>query len=98
MEAPPKISAACTIFNAGSTAISFVSNKIISHHGFDVPLTFDNCSVLGPEDSCVITATIPIDHAHACKVEINESKTNVRGVLEVRRSNNTVVLFNSELR
>jgi len=94
---PTQDSAFCYIFNAGTTPITFVSKEIIKESGTSLSLTFDNCSVLQPDETCLFFTSIVNNKTHACKVRINEKKTNVRGVLEIREGGATV-LSNSEAR
>jgi hypothetical protein len=88
--------ALCYVFNAGTTVIHFTSNQIIRQDGVSLSLTFDNCSTLGPGDTCVIAAAIGNSFTHACKFVFPESKTNIRGSLEIRDGG--TVLTNIELR
>src|SRR4029450_1068394 len=56
-------SAACWIFNAGTTSITFVSAEIVRDDGGSVGLSFNDCNaLLPPGRTCSMAATIANNH------------------------------------
>ncbi|TAN51984.1 MAG: hypothetical protein EPN21_05210 [Methylococcaceae bacterium] len=98
---PSQSVAACYIFNAGTTPITFVSRKIHSQFDGIIGETFyDDCgTTLAAGGVCGIGSNISNNQGYACRVLIAKgNKPNiVRGVMEIRDSSGNV-LANSELR
>jgi hypothetical protein len=89
--------AECWVFNAGSTAINITSSRIIRDDGVSIPLFFNSCGTLGAEDTCGIAGLINSSQLHSYTIVFPESKTNVRGSLEIRQGA-PIVLINTPLR
>lgn len=96
---PSQSVAACYIFNAGTTPITFVRRNIHSQFdGIIGGLFYDDCgTTLAAGDVCGTGNSINNTQGYACRVRIVGSTRNVRGVMEIRDGSGNV-LANSDLR
>lgn len=93
-----QVRAVCYVYNAGNTPIQMTIPRLLNENGEVFKLAVNQCSrSLGPGLSCGVAADIPNNETFSCKVMVNPSKANVRGILEVRDTNQNV-LQNIELR
>lgn len=87
---PTQNHVACTIFNAGTTPITFVARVISSQSLASVPLTFNNCTTLEPNRICTFQ-TAASNQAYSCKAFIIQATTDVRGTMVALTPANTVL-------
>jgi hypothetical protein len=101
---PAQVRAVCYFYNAGLAAVTLTDSEISDENGTVLPLAVDQChatgaagTALGAGKACGIAADIANNSPYNCQVSVSPNKTNVRGILEVRDSNQ-VPLKNVELR
>jgi hypothetical protein len=95
---PAQRTAVCYFFNAGNASVTLGNPRITNVNGAAIPLTINQCgSTLAPLVSCGIATSVSNSTIYSCKVSVTPSKTDVRGILEMR-GDNGVTLQNIELR
>lgn len=80
---------ACTVVNAGTTPIHFITTELLGQYKAPLDLNFNDCtngSSLAPSATCSFQANVNTQgtaphQAVSCKVVIAEAKTNVRGTM-----------------
>jgi len=64
-----------------NTPITFVKKELVGQYQAPLPFDFDDCgTALEPNGICTFQAAA-VRQAAACKVIINQARTNVRGTL-----------------
>jgi hypothetical protein len=85
---PAQSRAVCYVYNAGTTTLSLSGLQITSQAGDALTLVVNECAARGatitPGAACGFAADIATNQAYSCKALVAPSKTNARGVLEVR--------------
>ncbi len=82
---PAQVTAACKIFNGGSTAVTLSGSKIVTEYGGAILLYPATCNgSLAPGRTCVIFGGITDNRSYACRVVASPSKAALRGILEMR--------------
>lgn len=100
---PSQVRAYCYVFNGSGMSITFGARRILDQSGNDItlPTQEGHCghfnAPLGPNKTCLVSGNIGGGSVYACKIWINEAKTLVRGILDLRDSANNV-LVSSPLR
>ena len=76
---PRQDHAACVVVNMSNAPITFVKTQLVGQFRGFLPLNFNGCGTeLAPNGICSFQAAA-VHEAVACKVIINQAKTNVRG-------------------
>ena len=92
---PSQTRAICYFYNAGNQAVTIKGMQIRDRFGTIKPLVINECgpsgSSLGKGVSCGIAANIVNNLPHSCKVRVDPSKDEVRGVLEIRDGSQNVL-------
>jgi len=97
---PDQTHVACEVVNMSNTPITFVKKDLVGQFQAPLPLNFDDCGIeLEPNGICTFQAATG-SQAAACKVTINQSKTNVRGTIVALTgpAANPIPLSESDLR
>jgi hypothetical protein len=94
---PSQNRAVCYLYNSGTSSLTVSAPQITDPGGAAVGLTSNGCgTTLRPGRSCAITANVSSSFAYNCRFGVSPSKTNARGVFEMR--NFSTHLANVELR
>ena len=85
------------VFNAGSTPVTFDLTQIFTNTNFSIALSSNTCLTggpnppLGPNQYCAFTGPILGNFAFSCRLNALGSETDLRGVCEVKSSNNVIL-------
>ena len=86
-----QVTGVCYIFNAGETAVSITSILIFDEVANDYSVVSNNCGTsLAKHRSCRTVARIFEGGAISCRATVSNA-TNLRGSLEVRDADGTVL-------
>lgn len=95
---PSQVRAVCYFFNGGSSPLDLAGSHILDQNGQPQPLVVEQCGAsLGPGGTCGIAAEATNNQPYACRTFVSPSKDQLRGVLELRDSEQRP-LANVELR
>ena len=95
---PAQVRAVCYFYNAGTAPVTLSSPLITDQTGTVVPLVVNQCGAsLAAGTACGIAGDIANNAVYSCRTVVTPDATNVRGILEVRDSNQ-IPLLNIQLR
>ena len=87
--------AVCVFYNAGNTNVTLRGFQITDPSGTSQTLIINQCgtspAALGPRTACGIAAAASNNTSYSCRVRIVPDKTNVRGVLDMRDTDQNVL-------
>lgn len=88
----PRNRIVCQFFNGGGQPVSILNPRIIDQFGTSFELTGNQCTQpLAPLGTCGIFVDNSESRSWSCRARISPSKVNVRGVLDIRLSDGTVM-------
>jgi len=96
----PRARIVCQFFNGGSQPVRIINPRIFDQFGTAFPLVINQCDdtpTLAVHRSCGIVVDNTEARSWSCKARISPNKENVRGVLDIRLADGTVMV-NMELR
>jgi hypothetical protein len=95
---PAQVRAVCYFYNAGTLPVSLLTPQITDQNGTFVPLVINQCGAsLAAGTVCGIAGNIANNSTYSCSTYVAPDATTVRGILEVRDSNQNPLL-NIQLR
>ena len=78
---PSQDHVACEVVNMSNTPITFVKTQLVGQYRGSLPQNYNDCgTALAPKGICSFQAAA-VREAAACKVIINQEKTDVRGTM-----------------
>lgn len=96
----PRDHIVCQFFNAGATPVRIINPQILDQFGTPFALFVNQCDdteTLVGGRSCGIRVNNTEARSWSCRARISPNKQNVRGVLDIRKADQTVIV-NTELR
>ena len=95
---PSQARAVCYIYNVGSGTANLAGLFIIDQDGAPQTLVVDQCGVaVAPGRICGVAADVTDNQPYGCRMTVDGSKDDLRGVFEMRDAQQRV-LANVELR